>query len=403
MLSFPGDDPLSKEQLEEIAATPSQDEHDRAERFLSRQLEHVPTGARESATGTVHATAGAGMARVSAPETMTMEIITPEDLAISELEQQIRDFITHPRRQDPLLQDKPLWNVLCSALDILGDTELAIESYLAQPDPGDAGARYLLIYGILQVLYVQQDALKNMVKAFGLPYNVDPELEAIRKIRNKTTGHPTKEGDAKASKDGQQMSHFLSRFSMGKTGYKLMTTYADGEAEFADVDIPALIAKQRIVVKRTLEQVFEKLKVKEMEHHDQFKSEKLRDCFPSTTGYMLSKISEASYSSSPSALPVGVAALQTVRDHINEFKQALERRGVLNKSSDLKYRFEEIEYPLDELERYMSGQSVLESRGAYIFAFFVRHKVKSLEQLATSIDEEYGSDELDESSTGHTA
>jgi hypothetical protein len=41
---------------------------------------------------------------------------------------EIRDFIFHPRRQDPRLQDKPLWTVLCSSLDILGDTELAIES-----------------------------------------------------------------------------------------------------------------------------------------------------------------------------------------------------------------------------------------------------------------------------------
>jgi hypothetical protein len=148
-----------------------------------------------------------------------------EQIAIRDLETKIRDFISHPRRQDPLLQDKPLWNVLCSSLDILGDTELAIESYLALPEGDDVGTRYLLVYGILQVLYVQQDAIEDLVKSFGLAYKSDSALVEIRDARNKTTGHPTKRGNARTSKDGQQTSHFLARYSIRKSSYKLMTSF----------------------------------------------------------------------------------------------------------------------------------------------------------------------------------
>ena len=317
-----------------------------------------------------------------------------EQIAIRELETEIRDFISHPRQQRPLLQDKAQWNVLCSSLDILGDTELAIESYLALPEGDDVGTRYLLVYGILQVLFVQQDAIEALVKSFGLPYQPDATLVEIREIRNKTTGHPTKRGNARASKHRPQTSHFLARYSIRKSGYKLMTSFPDRQSQFDDVDILDLIIKQRAEVKKVLEQVWSALKAEEMEHRDKFKGERLTDHFPPTTDYMISKVAEACDSDSASALPMGDAALSTIQEHIVAFKQALENRGILNDLSDLKYEFAEIEYPLEELDRFLRCQSVLDRRGAAIFAFFVRHKLQDLERAAKELDEEYNSDEV---------
>jgi hypothetical protein len=173
-----------------------------------------------------------------------------------------------------------------------------------------------------------------------------------------------------------------------------MTTFVDRQAEFQDVDILDLVGKQRVEVQRVLEQVWAALKAKEMEHRNKFKGERLADHFPPTTDYMMSKIAEACFSNSASALPMGDAALQTVRKYIAEFKQALEKRGILNDSNDLKYEFAEIQYPLEELERFLRGQSVLDGRGAAIFAFFARHKLQDLEQIATELDQEYSSEEI---------
>ncbi len=89
---------------------------------------------------------------------------TPEWLAIQEIEDKIRDFINHPRRQKPLLRDKPKWHILTSGLDVLGDTQLAIAAYLSAKPTKDAGTCYLLMYGVLQVLFVQQDAARNIAK-----------------------------------------------------------------------------------------------------------------------------------------------------------------------------------------------------------------------------------------------
>lgn len=52
--------------------------------------------------------------------------------SISDLESRIRDLINEPRTQYALLKKKDLWEQLCSSLDVMGDTELAIAAFTAQ-------------------------------------------------------------------------------------------------------------------------------------------------------------------------------------------------------------------------------------------------------------------------------
>lgn len=71
-------------------------------------------------------------------------------ISMPELEEQIRDFINSPRKQHILLQDHADWNKLCSSLDVVGDTELAIDAYMENiNEPASDGQKYLILYGIL--------------------------------------------------------------------------------------------------------------------------------------------------------------------------------------------------------------------------------------------------------------
>jgi hypothetical protein len=96
--------------------------------------------------------------------------------SISELETEIRDFINRPRRQHELLADPASWNTLCSALDVIDDTELALEAYAKWERRSKDGEKYLLVYGALQVMEVQQDAVKYICETLGLPYSRPKEL-----------------------------------------------------------------------------------------------------------------------------------------------------------------------------------------------------------------------------------
>ena len=80
-------------------------------------------------------------------------------MSISILEQELREFINHPRRQAGLLSDVASWNIICSALDVVGDTELALDAYLNLQQLSTDGEKYLMVHGVLQVMEVQQDAV----------------------------------------------------------------------------------------------------------------------------------------------------------------------------------------------------------------------------------------------------
>ena len=77
-------------------------------------------------------------------------------------------------------------------MDMIEDLEYALESYLTEDsENAETGRKYLLIFGALQALYVQQDAIKNLHKALNIPYTMDISIEEIREIRNDAAGHPT--------------------------------------------------------------------------------------------------------------------------------------------------------------------------------------------------------------------
>jgi hypothetical protein len=43
----------------------------------------------------------------------------PSQINVQELVSWVRDFIQHPRRLGPLIEDEPGWNVLTSAMDLI--------------------------------------------------------------------------------------------------------------------------------------------------------------------------------------------------------------------------------------------------------------------------------------------
>lgn len=100
--------------------------------------------------------------------------------------------------------DEKSFHVLCAAMDILHDTTDAMGSYLALKSSEDkyTGIEYVYIYGILNVLEVQQDALRIVYEILthnNLNFNSIPELKKIRIMRNNIVGHPlkNKSGDLK--------------------------------------------------------------------------------------------------------------------------------------------------------------------------------------------------------------
>lgn len=308
-------------------------------------------------------------------------------MKISEYEELIREFINQPRKQAGLLKNREAWNILCSALDVIGDTELAIDAYLDKSKIDSHGESYLVVYGALQVLQVQQDAIANLCSALSLALTLPNELDYIRIARNEAVGHPTRHKEKKVIK-----SSFIVRHSLSGTGFSLMTVFSDGRPyEHRYIDIPKLIDTQRKHLDLVLEKVIEKLRKEELEHRERHMKERLQDNFPDTLGYYFSKIFEAA--DDPSFFPLGKLHIELIEKCTAEFRQGLEKRGEWGAYSSINYLYELLEYPIKELKIFFSekGKSKLNSKDVYIFTEFVRNQMKELEDIAKEIDADYAS------------
>jgi hypothetical protein len=311
---------------------------------------------------------------------------------ISALENKIRDRINSGRKQHELLGRTSDWNRLCSALDVIGDTELALDSYLNHPQVEDIGVRYLHVYGALQLLQTQQDAAAEICAALQIKPAASPKVPLVRELRSSSIGHPTRQKENNVSK-----SNFIVRVTLSQHGFTLFTVTA-GESQHTErrVSVPKLIDLQRIALQETLREVISTMDGAEMKHRDLHKDNKLVACFPDTLEYYFSKIFEAIHSSR--IYPLGQMHVDLVAECLARMKWMLEERGEWGVFDSINYEYELLEYPLEKLAAFFSDRSPtsLNDRDAFIFCSFARERIKVLQEIAKEIDGRYAASPEDD-------
>ena len=153
---------------------------------------------------------------------------------------EVRDIIDKWEGSHAVLEDRRTRMQLCSCLDVIKDTALCLNAFrTTNIGELDVGSKYMYVYGSLQALVLQQDAVKHFTCALGKTYPYHPRLKEIRDIRNHSVGHPTDEGPGRTF-------NLITRDSIGNLGFELGTTYADGSPNQSKcVNLPHLIEAQR--------------------------------------------------------------------------------------------------------------------------------------------------------------
>jgi hypothetical protein len=306
---------------------------------------------------------------------------------IRELEQRIREYINAPRKHLAIYRDKTEYHKLCSCLDVIGDTELAFSAHEEMPDSVRPGSSYILVYGFLQALFLQQDAVRNLHEALQLPYEADPLLLEIRELRNDATGHPTKRDRGKGKKT---TFSYISRPSISKAGFQLITiTPNEWPPVFRHVSAKALLGTQRAQLKKALDALLQSLQKEEMEHREQFRQEKFAALFPGVLGYYFEKVYESVRASN--AWEYGALHISLIREIVEKFKAALTKRQIIGAYQGVDYQLELLEYPLTQLAEYFAqqGKGRLNTRDAEIFTSFVESEMAKLHNMAQELDAEY--------------
>jgi hypothetical protein len=90
------------------------------------------------------------------------------------------------------------WSFICVAMDIVGDSSLAMHNFARFSLDGptkyeEVGERYLRLYGLLSAVYIQQQALIKLYSLTNCPSPAEKkkqfELLKIRELRHKLSSH----------------------------------------------------------------------------------------------------------------------------------------------------------------------------------------------------------------------
>ena len=116
------------------------------------------------------------------------------ELVSFDLIKRIRVHIQRLERMSLLIPNRKKWIGVTASIDVLEDSSWAIEYYVENDYPSDMKGKYLYTYGLLQALFVQQDAAENIYKVFfdeKIKWKEEyPKAYVVREMRNDVTGHP---------------------------------------------------------------------------------------------------------------------------------------------------------------------------------------------------------------------
>ncbi|MFH0734201.1 MAG: hypothetical protein V1773_07840 [bacterium] len=192
---------------------------------------------------------------------------------IENIIEKIRDIIDLPGVKNKIMLNIGDWYRLCACLDAIEDAQFAIKQYknLSNFDAFNGG--YLYVYGLLQALFLQQDAVNGLSQVL-LDKKIDykeqqySKLYEIREIRNNSIGHPTSRSNN--SYFGiVRMSLFKKGFSISKHSYEKETDYSQSTKSknivFDDIEVGKIILIQSKLVKDILLKIKKKLILNERE------------------------------------------------------------------------------------------------------------------------------------------
>lgn len=170
---------------------------------------------------------------------------------IDQLTESIRQIIQYPENSFFGVLDGAEQRMLNSCLDVIEDSNACLDAPFALESDDlhlDDANKYMYIYGKMQALILQQDAVSHFLNATAFEYTIEP-LKYIREIRHKSVGHPTQRDRGSTGKT----FHFITRESICDEGFELTTVYADGRSDCTEqINLRQLIVEQRSYLSRVL-------------------------------------------------------------------------------------------------------------------------------------------------------
>lgn len=300
---------------------------------------------------------------------------------INKLEDELRNHINYGVLHNQLLNDKPKWWMLCSALDVLGDTCIAFKDYMQTDFANETGLRYIYCYGILQCFILQQDSIKHLYEVFNIGWKWSDSLKKIRKIRNASIGHTILNNEGgKREHEKDEFNNFISRITINKFGFDLLRYSKKQEnTVYESISIYELACNQVEQVILLLKKLIEEIINMENVFKKKFENEKLVDLLP--IQYWFEKIHSIYDEQNKS---FAFTALEHIKEQYIKLQQSLVAR-YLNQE----YWFNEINDYLLAVELMDKSMNENNERASRIYNFYLYEKNEYFKSLMAEIDEKF--------------
>lgn len=235
-------------------------------------------------------------------------------------------------------------------MDVLGDTELGIHDFKSRDTVG-----YIEIYGLLQALFLQQDAVRHIANIFSFEISKLPELAKVREIRNDAIGHPMNRSNHKSF-------HFISRSSVSKKGFDLRSHDGDtGENSYRRIDLEMVLEDQRANINKQLESIYLHMNDIESSHRKKYQEDKLNKLFPSNLSWLFGQIYASV--SDIEEVQCAQANMPIILGIVQEFEGKLIKMGELSENSPTSYEILKVKSAIEKLEKTMGTSTGKDGEG----------------------------------------
>ena len=275
-------------------------------------------------------------------------------------------------------KDEGDWSKLWTAVDNLEDTQLAIDEYASLKN-----FSRLAVYGLLQSMYVQQDAISHLEKAINIPipdWKKDyPGLSNIRDIRNETIGHPISEKGLYTSISHTDNLNVLDYGVWSKDGF-----------QHKNIDLKDIVNTQHNLLIKEIERVMEKINTDEELHRQNFKDKSLLSLLAST-GYHIQKL--WSFEKSREYAQVNFDSLKSI---YKNFKEEIKKRFKIDKVDEqgvqipgLILVIQHVDKILPRIEKMVPMDDNVDQLDLDVYVESLDKSFDNLRKMAKEIDDEF--------------
>lgn len=323
---------------------------------------------------------------------MEKEQIKIKQNRIQDLIEKLRDQLHEPRKQYELLQDRNHWIQLWVCVDTIADINEMLNEYSKIKKFDSPNHGRIMLYGILQGMYIQQDALENLLWIFykdnkkskkdrKIYWDKDyQDVWKIREARDSFAGHPTDDGKG---------YHLIQPNYIDVTGFSVWSEFKKGDFKQEYIPLKKLLRQQQIAICNILDNLIKEIEYSEMKHKKKFTNESLLTIIKNVD-YGLSKLNESIFSDNYGISEFAKVTFETVKEMYQKFINGIINRygsiEAIDHFEDLKRK---IDYDIEKINSFLDNNQMFMNPEAEVFSDHLKMLFMKLSNLAKEIDEEF--------------